>query len=244
MRRTTAAHRTLAAAAMTALLITGCSGDDPEVEEPTTSETSDAGAEGTTDEEATTEDGAGGGTDEETTTEDDAGEGTDEEATTEAATTDDGEGAQDPPPAGTVTSDDGAFEVTTPEAWVNVREQVEQQVEIAVRDDEMTDDFFTNLVVASEEPIGDLADSIEAAAEQVAGTDGEYELLDPTEIAGEEAYGFVLTRTTSGVEVAQTQWWVEHGERLYVATFSTAKTQEEAAAPIMEEILSTWTWQD
>lgn len=131
------------------------------------------------------------------------------------------------------------------DGWVDVRDQVEQQVEIAARDDEMTDGFFTNVVVASEEPIGDLEDSIEAAAEQVAGTDGTYELIDePIQIDGSEAYGFVLTRTTGGAEVAQTQWWVEHGERVYVTTFSTAKTQQEAAEPVMEEILSSWTWQD
>ncbi len=220
-----------------ALLLSSCSSDDPEVEDPTTSEA-------TTDE-ATTDDG-------EATTDD--GETTDAAETTEAPGTDDQEEtATEAPsddaeetavPSGPITSDDGAFEVTAPDGWVDVREQVEQQVEIAVRDDEMTDDFFTNIVVASEEPIGDLEDSIEAAAEQVAGADGDYEMLDPIQIAGTDAYGFVLTRVTGGVEVAQTQWWVEHGERLYVTTFSTAKTQEEASRPIMEEILSTWTWQD
>ena len=69
------------------------------------------------------------------------------------------------------------------------------------------------------------------------------ELIDTIQIDGEDAHGFVLTRTTSGVEVAQTQWWVEHGDRLYVATFSTAKSQQEASEPIMDEILSTWSWQ-
>ena len=110
--------------------------------------------------------------------------------------------------------------------------------------DEMTDDFYTNLVVASEDPIEDLEASIEEAAESVAGADGEYEMLDPIEIDGEEAYGYVLTRTTSGVAVAQTQRWVEHGDRLYVITFSSAKGQQEATESVMEEILSTWRWQD
>lgn len=138
-----------------------------------------------------------------------------------------------------------AFSITAVGGWLDVTSQVEQEVEIALRDDEMSDEFFTNLVVASEDPIGDLEQSIEAAAEQVAGaTDGGYELIDSMEIDGEEAFGFLLTRTTTGVEVAQTQWWVEHDDRLYVATFSSAKTQQEAQRPVMEQLLSSWSWAD
>lgn len=232
MHRTAAPFRALAASAtISALLLAGCSGDDDPEIEPTTTETgSQTDAD---DAQETSTQGASEDAEDETAAEDAEDETADEEAEDETAA-----------PSGPIASDDGAFEITAPEGWVDVRDQVEQQVEIAVRDDEMSDDFFTNLVVASEAPIGDLEDSIEAAAEQVAGADGEYEMIDPIQIDGSDAYGFVLTRTTSGVEVAQTQWWVEHGERLYVATFSAAKTQEEAAAPIMEEILSTWTWQD
>lgn len=212
---------------MSALLLSACSSDDPDVEDPTTSETETSADSGeTTDAVESTE--APGGSDQDETATDEPSDDAQETAV----------------PSGPITSDDGAFEVTPPDGWIDVRDQVEQQVEIAVRDDETTDDFFTNIVVATEEPIGDLEDSIEAAAEQVAGADGEYEMIDPIQIDGSDAYGFVLTRTTGGVEVAQTQWWVEHGERLYVTTFSTAKTQQEASQPIMEEILSTWTWQD
>lgn len=223
MRRTTPLRALTATAALSALLLAGCS-DDPDVEDPTS-------ASETTDDAPTTEPT----TDDAPTT-----EPADDTDTTEPA--DDEETSAEP--AGPISSDDAAFEVTPPAGWVNVRDQVEQEVEIAVRDDAMTDNFFTNLVVASEAPIGDLEDSIEAAAQQVAGSDGEYELIDPIQIDGEDAYGFVLTRTTSGVEVAQTQWWVEHGDRLYVATFSTAKSQQEAGEPIMDEILSTWSWAD
>lgn len=236
MHRTAAPFRALAAtAAISALLLAGCSGDDPEVE-PTTGAGSDA--ESDTGAGADAESDTGAPDDDETASTQDASDDTAEETT--GGDTEE----ESAVPSGPIASDDGAFEITAPEGWVDVRDQVEQQVEIAVRDDEMADDFFTNVVVASEEPIGDLEESIEAAAEQVAGADGEYELIDPIQIDGSDAYGFVLTRTTSGVEVAQTQWWVEHGERLYVATFSAAKTQQEATNPVMEEILSTWTWQD
>lgn len=217
--RRTGPFRVLAATAtLSALLLTACGGDDdPAVEEPTSSDSEDSS------------DGEGADPEEQSATE-------------EPADSDDAE--ETAVPSGPVSAEDGSFEVTAPDGWIDVRDQVEQQVEIAVRDDEMTDDFFTNIVVTTEDPIGDLEDSIEAAAEQVAGTDGEYEMLDPTQIADTDAYGFVLTRVTGGVEVAQTQWWLEHGEQVYVTTFSTAKTQQEASEPIMEDILSTWTWQD
>ena len=218
---------------LSALLLAGCGGDDdPEVDD-TTSASEETGTPTTDDSQATTmpaddADVTTGGPDDSASTTlppDDA------QSTTGAA-----------PEGGPVTSADQAFTITPPEGWLDVTDQVEQDVEIALRDDVKTDEFFTNLVVASEEPIGDLEQSIEAAAEQVAGADGEYELVDPVEIDGEEAFGFVLTRTTSGVEVAQTQWWVEHGDRLYVATFSSAKTQEDATRPVMEEVLGTWSW--
>lgn len=216
LRRTGPFRALTATATLSALLLTACGGDDdPTVEEPTSSDSED-----NSDTEAT-----------------------ETESTTEApADSDDAE--ETAVPSGPVSAEDGSFEVTAPDGWIDVRDQVEQQVEIAVRDDELTDDFFTNIVVTTEDPIGDLEDSIEAAAEQVAGSDGEYEMLDPIQIADTDAYGFVLTRVTGGVEVAQTQWWLEHGEQVYVTTFSTAKTQQEASEPIMEEILSTWTWQD
>src|SRR5690606_17394417 len=217
MRRTSPLRTLAVAASLSTLLLAGCSGDDPSVEAPTDSQTT-TGATVTDDAEATS---APPDTDTETAS-----------------------GSEDAAPTGPVTSDDGACEVTAPEGWLDVTSQVEQKVEIALRDDEMTDDFYTNLVVASEDPIEDLEASIEEAAESVAGADGQYEMLDPIEIDGEEAYGYVLTRTTSGVAVAQTQRWVEHGDRLYVITFSSAKGQQEATESVMEEILSTWRWQD
>ncbi len=240
MRPSRRSVRALAAStALSALLLSSCGGDDPEVSDPPAA-TQDAPEDEATDTGAPTageSDPAQETEAEETGTEQsDAGAADTEEPPDSSAET--------ATPTGPVTAEDGNFQITLPEGWVDVRDQVQQTVEIAARDDEMTDDFFTNVVVASEEPIGDLADSIEAAAEQVAGADGEYEMLDPIQIDGVDAYGFVLTRSTGGVQVAQTQWWVEHDDRLYVTTFSTAKTQQEASQGVMEEILTSWSWQD
>lgn len=232
-------------AGLSALLLAGCGGDDdPAIEDPpatsadtdtdtpTTDAPDDAGATTDTADDAGATDDPGGAT---------SAPGDDAGGTTGPG---DGSGATSPVPGEPVTSADEAFAVTPPAGWLDVTSQVEQEVELALRDEVRTDEFFTNLVVASEDPIGDLEQSIEAAAEQVAGADGEYELVDPIEIDGEEAFGFVLTRTTSGVEVVQTQWWVEHGDRLYVATFSSARSQQEATEPVMEELLNAWSWAD
>lgn len=42
----------------------------------------------------------------------------------------------------------------------------------------------------------------------------------------------------------QTQRWISHEGTLYVVTFSAVETQAEAAAPELDDILSSWTWTD
>lgn len=237
MRRTSPVRAMAVGVGLSALLLAGCGGDDdPVVEDsPSVSDDTPTTDEAPDDSAVTTAPG------------DDTGAtsgGPDGVEATSGPADDAGATSQAPGDGEPVDAADGAFSVTPPAGWVDVTSEVEQEVELALRDEVRTDEFFTNLVVASEDPIGDLQDSIEAAAEQVAGADGEYELVDPIEIDGEEAYGFVLSRTTSGVEVVQTQWWVEHADRLYVATFSSASSQQEATQPVMEQLLDSWSWAD
>lgn len=230
-RRHLARTTPLAAALLATALLAGCSGDDdPEVtsaedtvsaEDPTEAPPEDTAAETT---EAPVDDEA-----ETTAPADDA------EQTTEGA---------DEDAAGPITSADGAFSITTPEGWTDVRSLVAEEIEVGVRDDEMTDDFFNNLVITGEPAIEDVEGSIESAAEELAGDDGSYELLDPIEIGGEEAFGYTLLREQDGVAIAQTQRWVVHGETLYVLTLSTAESQREEGDAILADILDTWEWQD
>jgi hypothetical protein len=145
---------------------------------------------------------------------------------------------------GAVTADSGAFRVTLPPEWVDVRSQVEQEVEVAVRAEEMSDDFYTNVVVAREEPISDLEASLERAAEDIAGEEGGYELLEPVQVAGEPAPGYTFTRTTSGVEIVQTQRWLSHGDHLYVVTLSVASSQTEAGEEVLRALFGSWEWLD
>lgn len=230
----------LAAALLATALLAGCSGDDdPEVtsDEPTVS------AEDPADDGAATDDA--GAT---TGPEDDAAQTSapadDAEETTDAP--DDGAATEAPEDgaAGTVTSADGAFSLTAPEGWTDVRSQVAEELEVAIRADEMTEDFFNNLVITGEPAIDDVEGSIESAAEELAGDDGSYELLDPIEIGGEEAFGYVLLREQDGTEISQTQWWVVHEDVLYVLTLSTAGNQREEGDAALTEILDGWEWQD
>ncbi len=213
-------------------LVAGCSEDSPEGGDASTS-SADAGT-------TPADDGPATATATATATASaDAASATagpaDTDSTTATATADQ---------SGGISSADGAFAVTLPEGWGDVTDQVSQDIEIAVRAAEMTDDFFTNLVVASEEPVEDLEATIEDAAAEVAGDDGDYRMLEQDELAGDTTYGYVVTRTSNDVEVSQTQRWVEHGDRLYVITFSTASSQQQAAAPLLEQILTSWEWQD
>lgn len=212
----------LVAALLATTLVAGCSGDDDPEKTPPSDTVS---AQDPADDGSATSDGVG----ETSAPGDAAGETT--------AGPEDGAG-------GAVTSADGTFTLTPPEGWTDVRSQVAQDLEVAVRADEMTDDFFNNLVVTGEPAIDDVEGSIESAAEDLAGEDGSYEMLDPIEIGGDEAFGYVLLREQDGVEIAQTQRWVVHGDVLYVLTLSTAGGQREEGEALFTEILDTWEWQD
>lgn len=154
----------------------------------------------------------------------------------------DGEQATADPEDRVVTSRDGAFELVRPAGWSDVSEEVPEEIELAIREDAGSGDFFANLVVASEEPIPDLEQAVEEAAADVAGEDGEHEMLDPIEVDGVPAYGYRVRRSSEGSQIAQVQRWLEHEDRTYVVTFSTAAGQEEQQAPVLDQILQGWTW--
>lgn len=146
-------------------------------------------------------------------------------------------------PGGTVTSADDAFTFTVPAGWSDATEQAGSGAVAAARADERSDDFFTNLVVVTEEPLADLEEAIEQAAEQIAGDDGTYELLEETEIDGLPAFGYQIARTVEDVDIVQVQRWVEQEDVLYILTLSAADTQLEPAQAEFDEILATWSWQ-
>lgn len=139
---------------------------------------------------------------------------------------------------------DGAFVLTVPQGWSEVTDALPGDVELALQDDAPSGEFVTNLVVAGGEPVEELAAAVAEAAPEMAGEQGTVRMLEEIRIGGEPAYGYVLTRTTSGVTVAQTQRWVQHGGRLYVLTYSAAGGDQEAAEQVLAGILDSWAWRD
>lgn len=233
-------HRSATTAGLTALLaiavLTGCAQEEPTNDEVTSS------APTVDDDVATTADGS-------TAT----SEAPDDAAATSAAPDDaaatssapEDEAAATSAAPRTVEAADGSFSVEIPGGWEDAIDLVEDDgVLVAAKDTERVDDFFTNVVVTQEEYVRNLTSAVEEAAEQLAGEDGEYELLDPAEVDGNRAPGYTLVREVGDATVHQTQRWVSHDQTLYVVTFSAVETQAEEAAPVLDDILASWTWND
>lgn len=222
-----------AAALLSVLVLAGCSDEEP-LPEPTTP--APTTQEPTDDEDATT----APGDDEEATT----APGDDEAATTAPA---DDEAATTQPPEQETTelsASDDSFTLTLPEGWEDAYDLVEEEgVLLAAKEVERKDEFFTNVVVTQEEYVSNLTSAVEEAAEELAGEDGEYELLEPAPVDGNRAPGYTLVRDVQGSTIHQTQRWISNQGTLYVVTFSAIESQAEDAAGVLDELLASWTWQ-
>ena len=167
----------------------------------------------------------------------------------------------------TVEASDGTFEVEIPEgsdgvvprtngsaghgweqaldlARQNVAEEQREAIVLAAKDRERRDEFFTNVVVTREEYVGSLTSAVEDTAEQLAGEDGEYELLDPVEVDGNQAPGYTVVREVNDTTIHQTQRWISHDGTLYSVTLSVVDSQVGDTADLLDEMLSTWRWLD
>lgn len=230
-------HRPAAAAGAAALLalaaLTACA-----QEEPTNAEVS-SGAPSPDDAVVSTDDSATA------TAVDDAGatsSAPDEVAVTSSAPGEEAAVTRQPM---TVTAADDSFEVEVPGRWEDALGLVDDEsILLAAKDTERIDDFFTNVVVTQEEFVPNLSAAVEQTAEELAGEDGEYELLDPVRVDGERAPGYTLVREVQGTTVHQTQRWITHDRTLYVVTFSAVESQVEDSAPVLDDILASWTWGD
>lgn len=232
-----------AAALLSVLVLAGCTDEEPLSADPT-----DAPAP-TTQAPAGTEAPADG---EDATTAPDAD---DEDATTAPA--DDGEAttspadddattatAEDPDQEEELAASDDSFTLVLPDGWEDAQDLVAQDgVLLAAKEVERKDEFFTNIVVTQEEYVSNLTSAVEETAEQLAGEDGEYELLDPAPVDGNRAPGYTLVRDVQGSTIHQTQRWISHDGTLYVVTFSAIESQAEDAAGALDEMLSSWRWQ-
>lgn len=229
MTTTRASLRTAGAASLLAVLsLAACADEEPVNEPPATSSA--------TEESAASEEPSGDDA-EQTTSADESTQ------TEEAAATSEPEEPEELELGAT----DDAFTVTLPGTWEDATATAQDQTEAAVlagRDAERVDDFYTNVVITQEEYVGNLTSAVEQAAEDLAGEDGEYELLEPAEVDGNRAPGYTLVREVQDATVHQTQRWVSHEGTLYVVTFSAVESQAEDAAPVLDDMLASWTWTD
>lgn len=224
MHLTTPTSRRLVAAGLATALavatLSGCAQEDPTRQESTTG-TSPT----TTDEDAVT-----------SAAPDDGPSTADAEQTTQEPETK----APEPIP---LEASDGSFAIEVPGGWEDAMDLLDEDgVLLAAKDTERVDDFYTNVVVTTEKSVKDLSASVADAAEELAGEDGKYELLDAVDVDGEKAPGYTLVRTVKDTQVHQVQRWINHDDTLYVVTFSAVESQSAATAPVLEEILTSWSW--
>lgn len=231
-------HTVGASALLAAVVLTGCAEEEPIESAPTT-------ATDTTDdvEQSTAPD-----------VEDDAEQTTapDDTAATSAAPDEDAVTSEAPVGGEVVEASDGAFEVEIPDGWEqaldlareNVEEEQRDAIVVAVKEVERKDDFYTNVVITREEYVGSLTSAVEETAKQLAGEDGEYELLDAVDVDGNDAPGYTVVREVNGTTIHQTQRWVSHDGTLFSVTLSVVDSQVEDTEGMLEEMLSTWSWLD
>lgn len=225
-----------ASALLAAVVLAGCAEEEPLETAPTTdASTTDDVAQTTAPDDASTTSAA-----------------PDEVAATSAAPDDSAVTSAAPEGGEVVKAADDTFEVEIPTGWEqalelareNVAEDQRDAIVLAVKEIERKDDFYTNVVITREEYVGSLTSAVEDTAEQLAGEDGEYELLDPVEVDGNKAPGYTVVREVNDTTIHQTQRWVSHDGTLYSVTLSVVDSQVEATEGILDEMLSTWSWND
>lgn len=238
MRSTRRSLRTAGAAALlSAVVLTGCADEEPLDTAPTTPPASPS----VPDDDATT-----ASPDPASVT----SVAPDEEAVTTAP--DAAAVTTEAPRAEVVEASDGTFEVEIPEDWEqaldlarqNVDEDQREAIVLAAKDVERRDEFFTNVVVTREEYVGSLTSAVEDTAEQLAGEDGEYELLEPVEVDGNQAPGYTVVREVNDTTIHQTQRWISHDGTLYSVTLSVVDSQVDDTGDVLDEMLATWRWLD
>lgn len=215
--------------------LAGCSQEEPlePVETPAPSE--DTGA-GTADATEAPDDAAA------------TSAGPDEAAATSAGP-DDAAATSAAPEAEVLAAADGSYEIDLPEGWEDAMDLVPEasaedagELIMAVRETERKDDYYSNILVIKDDYVGNLTSAVEDSAEEMAGEDGEYEILEAAPVDGNRAPGYTLVREIDGTELHQTQRWISNDGTLYVVTLTAVPDQTEDAGAALDGILESWNW--
>ncbi|MFX0538293.1 hypothetical protein ACQBAT_11390 [Ornithinimicrobium sp. Y1847] len=229
-----------AGALLTLALLTGCADEQPTAAPTTAPTTQDSPATATPDSDADTATAT-----EEPATEDTAATtapGTDEEQATTAAPDAAGTTAQPAEPE-VVSAVSGDFEVTLPTTWENAIDLVDDEgIQLAAKAPEQVDGFYSNIIITEEEYVSNLTSAVEETAKELAGEDGTYELLDPVRVDGNTSPGYSIVREVQGMELHHVQRWISNQGTLYVVTLSTLESEADEVAPLLDDLLASWTW--
>lgn len=137
-----------------------------------------------------------------------------------------------------------SFSVLLPDGWLNVTAEVaDDGAALATRPATPSSGVFTNVVIAPADPVDDLEESLERSiADLEAEEEIEARAVDPVEIDGVEAIGFTLIDEEADPPTAQTRWFFEYEDHLYIAVVTSHVREQESAEDAFATIVDSWRW--
>lgn len=143
-----------------------------------------------------------------------------------------------------VTSAEGSFSIQLPSEWVDITEQfAEEGAAFAGHHPTPASGFYTNVVVITRPPFPDLEEALAASIVSFTDQGIEVDEVEPIEIDGVEAIGYTLIVSEDDLDTAQTQWWFEHDEILYIASVSAQVDEIEGADEDWAAVVDSWQWE-
>lgn len=239
-RRSTSVLGSVALA--TSLVLSGCS-DDGESPEPSQSSTSATGQPGASQSAPTT---ASPDAQEQTSGPESSNQTADPGDESTATAGPGGDGSPQTADPGLMAAVDDSFSIELPNGWEDAAALVDfdEDMLLAIKDKEFVDGFYTNLVIVRGPYTSNLTEAVERTAEELAGDEWEYELLEPVEVDGNKGPGYTIIREQDGVRTHQTQIWVSRQGVLHLVNFSVLDSQAEQGHEILADIMASWRWAD
>ena len=228
--------RICVAAAATALTLTSCASDAP-VTVNTNSSTTQSSTTSTGSSSSSTTESSTSSSEPSTSTSSSSSE------TSSSSTSQSPSSSAGSVPAGAEADSKGEFYVTKPSGWSKASVP-NAQISLAIKADAQTDGVFTNLNVTSAPAASgqDVSAYTSAGATQMRQQGATVTPVADRKIGGEDAKGYLVERTYSGAKLTQTQYFVQKGSTVYIATMTSAASQKANADSTMNSILGSWTW--
>lgn len=133
--------------------------------------------------------------------------------------------------------------MTKPPGWAKATVP-NAQISLALKAASQSDGVFTNFNVTSAPaaPGQGLDAYTTAGATQMRQQGATVTPVADRQIGGQDAKGYLVERTYSGAKLAQTQYFVQKGDTVFITTMTSAASQRSDADSTMNSILGSWTW--